>query len=239
MEKVVAEHQRVSPRDGALVRVVYTRQQLPEAPASGPRVFGWVDAGYGPTESQAALDLYRQSSISRGLGKYEHYEHAFQWVKPLAPTPYSELKTPFPRIGSGGITGVSLTLQDIKWDVDGFDDEQSSTVTFKSAEEAQFSLLRPGALTKGGRYMVGDREVTVHWRRPQEGASVEALDLDPDMPFASVHVVPIFPDNDATRDAFKRARQLKLAWPSDLATRPNIDLVRFVRPENIRVLSTR
>jgi hypothetical protein len=53
-------------------------------------------------------------------------------------------------------------------------------------------------------------------------------------------VVQIFPDNDATRDAFKPARKLKFEWPAwGLENRPNIDLVRFVRPEDIRVLSRR
>jgi hypothetical protein len=34
--------------------------------------------------------------------------------------------------------------------------------------------------------------------------------------------------------------KLKFEWPAwGLENRPNIDLVRFVRPENIRVLSTR
>jgi hypothetical protein len=234
----VAAHQKLFPKDGALVRVVYTRTQLPDAPTSGPAVLGWVDAGYGPTESQAANDLYRQAKLTRTLGKFEHYEHQFQWVKPLALTPYGELQTPFARIGSGGIAGTTLTLQNVKWDWDGFDDEQTSTITFKSPEDAQFSICRPGTL-QSGRYVVGSKQIPVHVRRPKEGAAIEAIDLDPDIPFSSVHVVPIFPDNDATRDAFKQGRPLRFEWPSELAMRPNIDMVRFVRPEHIRVLSQR
>jgi hypothetical protein len=234
----VAEHQRLSPKDGALVRIVYTRTQLPDAPVAGPAVVGWVDAGYGPTESQAANDLYRQAQLTRTLGKFEHYEYRFQWVKPVAPTPYSELQTPFPRVGSGGIAGTSLTLQDVKFDWDGFDDERSSTVSFRVPEDAQFSILRPG-IPKHGRYVIGTTDVPVRMRRPKEGAEVEALELDPDLPFSSVCVVPVFPDNDATRDAFKQARAIKFERPSELANRPNLDLVRFVRVENLRVLSRR
>jgi hypothetical protein len=238
MGRQVAEHQKLFPKDGALIRVVYTRMQLPDAPASGPAVFGWVDAGYGPTESQAANELYRQAKLTRTLGRFEHYEHQFQWVKPLAPTPYTELHAPFSRVGSGGIAGTTLTLQNVKWDWDGFDDEQTSTITFKSPEDAQFSICLPGT-PKSGRYLVGATDIPVRMSRPKEGAAVAAINLDPDIPFSSVSVVPIFPENDATRDAFKSARKLKLEWPSELARRPNIDLVRFVRPENIRVLSTR
>jgi hypothetical protein len=90
--------------------------------------------------------------------------------------------------------------------------ERTSTVTFKSPQDAQFSILRPGTV-KYGRFRLGDGELPVRMRQPKEGAAVEALELDPELPGFTTYVVPIFPDKDATRDAFKTARKLKFEWP--------------------------
>ena len=76
--------------------------------------------------------------------------------------------------------------------------------------------------------------VPVEPRAPREGPSVPSVDLDPGTPFADVHAVAVFPDNDVTRMAFEHAPATVVgAWLPPL---PNFELLRSVRPEDLRVM---
>lgn len=221
-------HWQDAPSDGAVIRATYRQAWHPDTPMTGPRRFGWVDVGFGHTREEAAVDIARQASITAGLGSHERWVEQFVWLPPRTPAPPSDYRTPWPR-GSivrpaGG--GTTLRLRNVKWDVDGFDDEGTSSVTFPAAADARLHALQPPR-------MFARSEIPVVTRAAAAGGSLAGINLDPIMPGNAVGV-PVFPMTRAAESALGGAPAVARMVPMPLTE--NLSLVRFAHPGDLEIV---
>ena len=226
----IGAHQAEKPHDGALVRITTRRTKLPDAPTDGPEKLVSIEVGYGRTESEALADLDRQARAAPAPAANEVFSRHTRWVEPARASAAAELRPPFPRVASGGIRGTTLILQNVKWDADGFDDEDQAQVAFAAEQDVRFSVLRVPPKLAG-------QTVPLEERAPREGPKVPSVDLDPGTPFADVHAVAVFPENEVTRQGFERAPATVLG--TSVGGFANFELVRWIRPENLRVFDGR
>jgi hypothetical protein len=133
----IAAHQAAKPADGALVRMIFHRQALPDAPGPGQARFAYLEHGFGASESEARFALNQQSVAAPTLGANVSAETREKWIPPVTPVAPSGLRPPFPRVATGGIRGTKLKFQDVKWDSGGFDDEAVTEVAFAREEDAR------------------------------------------------------------------------------------------------------
>jgi hypothetical protein len=128
-------------------------------------------------------------------------------------------------------------LQDVEWNgILGFDDE--GTTRLKPAADATpaFIILDPPELL---RWRNDGREIKTKLPRewqPAEGGKVPVVNLDPDIPFFHVTAAMVFPADDDTEELFETARATKDNL-GQLSHYTNFRMVRWVRPENIRISS--
>lgn len=232
LEKADAEardHMRQHPQDGVAVVVNYHQTSHPDTPITGPLLFGWVDVGFGHTPDEARVDIARQKSITPSLGAREHWVQNAQWIDPpesSAPTKYA---SPWPRSvmvrPKGG--GTTLNLQDVKWDVDGFDDEGRTSVTFPSATDAVLHALVPPHMFSGDKIPVISRGAG--------GGSLQAIDFDPIVP-GNACGVPLFPMTDSGLDVLSAATPI--VFNVQPTTRSmNLAMTRFARPEDLEIVA--
>ena len=227
----IAAHEAAKPTDGALVRMVFLRQALPDAPGPGEQRFAYLEHGFGASESEARVALNQQQVQAPIPGANERVETREKWIPPVAPVAPSALLTAvFRAWPPAGIRGTKLKFQNVKWDSAGFDDEAVTEVRVPAGRARRTPASRSCGCPRSCR----DKAVPVEPRAPREGPSVPSVDLDPGTPFADVHAVAVFPENEATRMAFERVPATVVgAW---LPLLPNFELLRWVRPEDLRVL---
>ena len=94
------------------------------------------------------------------------------------------------------------------------------------------SVLRPPRAAE-----LAGQTVPVEDRAPREGRNVPSVDLDPGTPFADVHAVAAFPENEVTRKGFERMPATVLG--TSIGGLANFELVRWIRPEHLRVFDGR
>ncbi|MGN9907824.1 eCIS core domain-containing protein [Phytohabitans sp. LJ34] len=220
--QAAAAHMAQRPHDGALFRMAYREASLPDTTITGPMVFDRIEVGYGRTPEEAMADILAAPAAMRTPGEREQLRYEEVWQEPKAASGPADLRTPFPRRMLATARGRTMVLQDVKWDLDGFDDEGSTSVAVGAADSLSFFVLAVPRRIAHHTIPVGEV--------PVAGGAAPAVNLDPANPF-NVHAVAVFPANEATRAAFEQAPGLALKVP--FPVRANLSLLRWVRPDQI------
>lgn len=209
--------------------VNYHQTSHPDTPITGPLLFGWVDIGFGHTPDEARADTARQKSLTPSLGAPEHWVQNAQWMDPPESSSPTKYASPWPRTvmvrPKGG--GTVLALQDVKWDVDGFNDEGRTSVTFPSATDAVLHAPVPPHMFSGDKIAVISLGAG--------GGYLQAIDSDPIMP-ASACGIPLFPMTDSGLDVLSAATLIVFnVQPTTRFT--NLAMTRFARPEDLEIVA--
>ena len=229
----ISKNRRADPSQGVLL-VFYFR-----AGADGP--IGTVKGGaaylavadfYGHTEDEAKQAWWRTPTATE-----QDVITQTSWIEPLVPIGVDEIATPFKQFALGTFIHGKEMLQDVMLDYTGFDDEGTTNLDVPDGMTPQFIILDPPETLKWSDaysdYTTGVNRV---WRKVGEGnARIPVVFLDPDLSFFffDVSAAMVFPADDDTRDLFEDTPETD---NGHFLNRVNLKLMRWVRPENIRLI---
>jgi hypothetical protein len=237
LEPPLRSQRQAHPEMGALLVFHYTQQQSPPESLIRPGAsFQTVNYYMGRTQDEAR-DAWHNTPMLRAMhpsGVTEFTQTL--WIPPVNPPSITDIRTPFQRVALATFAEGRAVFQNVQWGgVTGFDDEGTTPVT-PGAQPARFLILRvPDTLAFLNGGMRINVTIPISQRGAQSGGSIPAVDMDPILPFTDVAAACVFPADDATDLLFSRARATQdNLGQLDLYT--NFGKVRWVRPENIRVL---
>ncbi len=235
----IAKNRQTDPSQGVLL-VFYFRPGAdgPIGTVKGAPFYLYVQDYYGHTEDEAKRSwATTQSPSATEPGVITQTT----WVPPLVPAGVDELKTPFRKFALGTFIPGKEVLQDVMWDYTGFDDEGTTKLDVPDGETPQFIILDPPESIKWsdayGDYTTGVNRI---WREagpPGQGnPKIPVVFLDPDLSFFffDVAAAMVFPADDDTRDLFEDTPETE---NGQYLNRLNLSMMRWVRPENIRITS--
>lgn len=229
-----------SPMFGILVLFYYTQYQAPDESIIKPgAAFDYLLWGKGTTRDEALEDIFSTPTISAGPSLMERKFSREVWVPPLQKSASTKAKCPFPQIAVGRFwlgNSNRAKLQLVEFSViGGFDDVMEKTIELPTGTNANFAVLKAPTqivwFNKNGRQSV---DVPLKDIKTANGNTLKAVDLDPWSPF-NAKAVPVFPITDWTEEVFKAVSptigcQLLSAYV-------NFGMIRWIRPENIHLLS--
>jgi hypothetical protein len=236
IEPGINRERAANPSMGVLLVFFYRQVQAPQESLIRPgAVFLQVEHATGRTRSEARQNWASQPVLRGGAGPNERIDSQEVWIPPSQPAGVSALRTPFPPAAIG--TFATAKLQDVEWGgVTGFDDEgETSLRPASGAAPPEFVILRPAAVIRwfhGSSRM--STEIPLVNRNTADGSSLIVVDLDPWVP-GNVSAAMVFPADDDTESLFSHGPRTKDNL-DQLRGYVNFDKVRWVRPENIRVL---
>jgi hypothetical protein len=225
------------PELGVLLVFHYSQQQAPPDSLIRPgATFETVNFYTGRTQDEAR-DVWQNTPMVRVLHPSDILESTQTvWIPPVLPPSVLDIRTPFRSVALATFAPGRAVLQNVEWGgVTGFDDEGTTPVT-PGAQPARFLILQvPNTVAFFNGGMRINVTIPISQRRAQSGGSIPAVDLDPILPFSDVSAACVFPADDATDQLFAQARATHdNLGQLDIYT--NFGKVRWVRPENIRVL---
>jgi hypothetical protein len=167
------------------------------------------------------------------------YTYEFGWVDPLQKPSPLVIATPFEKVGLGRFADIAKIefqrAQFKEWggfDTKGTDGPLDATKWADVANAYRFLILRmppsvPIFNVNGRRdtHGVTTQDVSV------KGGRAPAVDLDGTL------AITVWPADDATEELFKRTRAID-DKENKLSPIPNIEFVRWLRPEQVQLIST-
>jgi hypothetical protein len=234
--------QRVSNESmGTLLMIFYTQiQGHPDSAIQPGAVFSHIETSMGRSRDEAIENWRNEPKLRPGLTRNQNESVQEVWIPAIKPADVGYLRTPFPVQALGRFaSSTEAIFQDVEWGgVTGFDDEGTSKVTIDANNPSPlFVVLMPRSVIRwynGPTELNTDIPLVV--RKSSDGTDLTVINLDPWMP-GSVTAVPVFPA-DSTSDSFF-SKVIKTRDNLNLLGRyPNFGKVRWIRPENIRVVRT-
>lgn len=232
----VKKEQAKHPRKGFLIALQYIVQQAsPEATGSGNayRYTGYL-YGWGGTISEARQHQMRKV-IRPGLRSNEKFAYQVFWYPPKA-TP--KIARPFPVIGRGSFIKGRVRLQEVSWStMMGFNDGSQISLPGPGSGYC-FEILKAPTSIVTSHGSTGPVKVPVVLRPVGQGrGTLPVVDLDSSNPFGNVTAAMVFPADQVTASIFAKKSATRQNPPGTIRGLVNFDRVRWVRPENIRLLS--
>jgi predicted nucleic acid-binding protein len=232
------------PSDGALIVLYYlvfepVGSQQDSIIQPGP-VFSHLELYFGRTESEARQAWQNTPAVRPNMpGRVPNATTL--WAPPSVAPAATVLVSPFPRRQLATFVRGRARLQDVEWGgISGFDDMGETRLSGEESNLRFHILEPPRTITFANGRHRHTVQIPIVERDSGEGSlCLMAVDLDPFLGyfFARVTAVPVFPANADTQRAFQRARATKDNL-RQLRSYTNISMLRWVRPENIRALST-
>ena len=239
IEPVINGERAANPSLGVVLVFFYRQVEAPPESLLRPgAAFMHVEYALGQTEDEAVQNWAMKPSIRAGARPGEHIDTQKVWIPPIVASPVTSLRTPFPIAAIGTFASPGLAkLQEVEWGgITGFDDEGETTLRISSARPPlEFAILKPPSVLpwSNGRTWL-ETEIPLTTRVTADGSSVLVVDLDPWVP-GHVSAAMVFPADDRTAEAFAHTRATKDNLGL-LRGHVNFGRVRWVRPEQIRVL---
>jgi hypothetical protein len=237
IEPGIVERRLQVPQEGVLL-IFFYRQFVPrEASLLQPgAVFSHIEVGFGITRDEARENWLRTPALRSGLGRYTEEIRSESWIPPLQTASIAAIRSPFPMLAIGTFS-YSAILQNVEWGgLNGFDDESETSLSITPGVEPRFAILRvPMRLgwLWGTSYMESD--VPVEERASAHGGNIPVVNLDPVIPFSNVSAACVFPIDENTDRLFSTARPTTDNL-NQLRIYVNFRKVRWIRPENIRII---
>jgi hypothetical protein len=199
-------------------------------------IFDHIEIGTGLTQDEAEKNLNVPSIRSLPSGKDRIIQNK-KWIPPLRPASVTAYQTPFPVVAIGTFAAGKTKLQEVSWsDVVAFDDERENSLTVPAGVTPKFLIMMPPKKFVFNSSTLAT-DMPVEERSASEGGSIPVVNLDPvlqKLGLGNASAACVFPADDDTANLFK-------ATPS--TTDPlyqikavNFSIVRWVRPENIKVI---
>jgi hypothetical protein len=162
------------------------------------------------------------------------------WIEPQQPLDVSKRPTPFPAVGLATFVPGRAQVLNVKWKgTAGFDDAGSTKLDVATNWFPKFFYLEPPAeirFTNGGIYTVtidrrGEFPAETELKLP---TLVWTVQLDSWINYYDTSAAMVYPADQLTERLFAKAPRTK----DNLGqlTRYGMDLIRWVEPENMRVL---
>jgi hypothetical protein len=232
IEPQVGELLAKNPTLGVVVQVRYTKTTMPDSVVEGPTIFADLDFGAGATQHEAELAVRSKPTIRRTLGQFEQEFYRSTWLPPAQPLAVSQIRTPFPKVATGTFAAGQNAVQGVSFSSWGFDDTSAQRIPVPAGVQVKFFILRVPATIPVRFDTV---KVPIAEVNAAAGGTVPAVDLDPILPFAATKAACVFPADEATDILFGATT---ITLDGNLLSRyPNIYRARWVRPENIQVLT--
>jgi hypothetical protein len=126
-------------------------------------------------------------------------------------------------------------LQDVEWtNMGGFDDEGTTKLTLAEGLEPRFHVLQLPATIESIIPFETNPQLKQTPLPLAVRDGIPVVDLDPVLPLSHVVAAALFPADQATVELFQQAPQTVQMGPLLVK---DFDLVRWARPEQIRLLS--
>ncbi|MCI0391507.1 MAG: type II toxin-antitoxin system VapC family toxin [Acidobacteria bacterium] len=240
IEPQINRERAANPSLGALLVIYYHQVEAhPDSAIRPGPVFSHLETATGRSFDEARSNRSNQPSIRPGVGPHEREFTQEVWIPPQRPVGVAALRTPFPPMAIGTFaSGTASKLQNVNWGgVTGFDDEGEVTLRLVAGSpQAEFVILRPPAIINWANGGVSMRtDIPLITRSTADGSDLTVVDLDPWVPFGTASAAMVFPADDATDQLFNQA-PATFDNLNQLRRYTNIGKMRWVRPENIRVL---
>lgn len=231
---------KADPSRGVLVSLRFiVMQGSPEAAGSGD-AFRYTGYLYGRGRTISAARDDQRSGVQPfkpGLRSNESFAYQPVWFPPKKTAMIAELRRPFPVIAHGCFVEGRAVLQDVQWTtLQGFDDE-GTTKLAGSGNSFYFDILEPP------KYIVTSHGATGPVKIPKTmkmagrgGKTIPVVELDTII--GSVTAAMVFAADAHTADAFSRAPTTKQKPLGTIRGLVNFDRLRWVRPENVRLLKS-
>ena len=237
--ELCSERQR-HPELGVLLVIYYTQYQAPEESLIRPgAVFDRVSSFYlGRTQDEARDVLRATPMVHANLGPKTKVLTQEIWVPPIIPPSVRDIRAPFRSVALATFAAGRSILQVVEWGgITGFDDEGTTRLSLGSQSPRFLILQVPSKLSfHNGGFLV-DVKIPIIQRNAQSGGTIPVVNLDPVMPGFNVSAACVFPADDATDLLFAAAPATRDNL-NRLGIYTNFGKVRWVRPENVRVLQT-
>jgi hypothetical protein len=238
IEPSINRERATNPSLGVLLIFFYHQVEAPSESLMRPgAVFSHVESATGRSRDEAQRNWQRQPALRPGAGQNERITTQEIWIPPAQPVGVAALRTPFPPCAIGTFASGMARLQDVEWGgVTGFDDEGETTLRLVAGSTpAEFVILRPVATIhwfNGSARFTTDIPLVI--RTTADGSDLTVVDLDPWVP-GKVSAAMVFPADDSTDQLFSQAPPTRDNL-NQLRGYLNFAKVRWVRPENIRIV---
>ncbi len=226
------------PTRGVLVSLQFIVLEGSKEAAGSGDAFRYTNYLYGTgvTITEARQDQVRHGLIRQGTRSNEKYAYQPIWFPPQQLT--GHYQRPFPVIGHGCFVEGKVWLQDVQWTtVQGFDDEGQTRLA-GSGNSFYFDVLQPPkniVTTHGATGVV--KIPTTLVSTGQGGIKIPVVKLDTGL-IGSVTAAMIFPADSHTEVAFWRAPATKQKPLGTIRGIVNFERIRWIRPENIRLVKS-
>jgi hypothetical protein len=246
MEPAVSGTLRRDPSLGALVKVYHSRRR--KKAQENDSVIEWetyfqdITVAYGYTKADALLKDTQPRMGPAGEG--DIIPQSF-WIEPRQPVDVTKLRAPFPKDALATFVPGRATLMDVEWrGVTGFDDKGRRDLDVPDWLTPQFFVLRAPSKIRfwhGGGGYPDTKELDLAGEWPAETVVkgppllVTTVELDSWINPRSKSAAIVFPANEATKWLFEKAPRTR-DISGQLYAFNDLDLVRWVEPENMRIL---
>ena len=234
-EASIQQHLTVTPTHGVLI--ILHLNQIKAPPDSlmkpGP-VFSYLETRYGQTLDEARKN--QPSSYWPGTRSGQSHIKQEVWIPPKQKPLTVNLRTPFPMVAVATFAPGKAKVQGVEWSGKlGFDDGSHHKLSVPQGADVQMVVLRPPASITfpNGRWR-HEESLPLVMRKTSDGTNIEVVDLDPVLPW-NVTAAMVFPANEATARLFRGTRTTKDNL-RQLRFYTNFSRVRWVRPENLKIL---
>ncbi|RZB36070.1 MAG: hypothetical protein SRB2_02575 [Desulfobacteraceae bacterium Eth-SRB2] len=233
----IDKDRRAMPTKGVLVSLQFIVQEGSKEAAGQGNAFRYTTYlyGKGATVSEARQDQVRHGLIREGTRSNEKYAYQPIWFPPLKAT--GRIKRPFPVIGHGCFVQGKVWLQNVQWTtIQGFDDEGKSNLA-GSGNSFFFDILQPPTNMVTSHGATGVVKIPIKQRPVGSGGkSIPVVDLDTTL--GNVTAAMVFPADAHTEQVFWRAPETKQKPLGTIRGITNFNRIRWIRPENIRLLKS-
>jgi predicted nucleic acid-binding protein len=229
-----------SGENGLLARYYFRQPRGSDESLINPgATFEQLEWGVGATADEARRDAVRKPRLLAGGGENEQFVVSEVWYPPIKERPIAKLRVPFPPAALGTFaldSGGRAVFQTVSFsDLSGFDDEAEEKIQMPGGETGLFVILKPP--TQIAWFNLNGRQTTkvaLKDGRTFDGQILTCVDLDPWSPF-NAKAVPIFPVDDFTSKIFALVNGVFDGGV--LSINVNIGQCRWVRPQNLKVLT--
>jgi hypothetical protein len=241
----ITQHRLEVPTEGVLVRFYYIQEGSPAGEGvsvvKAPRIYNYLEITFGVNKDEAERKP-KPDAISQAGSKFASYPSVDHWTEPLIAPTVADIRTPLKKQALGTFAPGKAKLQQVVCDSFwGFDDQPTfHNIAVPDGLDMQFVVLEMPAEIRwfAGPYAKEPVRIVppIVVRQAHSGGTLRVVDLDPYL-WGNVSAVPVFPANEDTALVFATFPQtidgnfvLRMKYP-------NFDKVRWVRPENIALVT--
>jgi hypothetical protein len=235
LEPEIARLREQRPDCGVLLIPIYRQLQADGHAVikPGPGLVRIV-IGVGRDPREADVNRLNPPASAPG-GIFEHdFEADHTWIPALRPVDPPPPAPPFPIVALATFASRKPTLTDVIW-AGGFDDLGETTLYVEGAVEPRFYVLQLPQTIKAGVPNLRDPRTDTYVIDQDVRAGLPVARLDVYVPWDDDVGAAIFPADAATAKLFNEAPAIQ-RWRLLVPQRPSYTLIRWISPEQIRVL---